>query len=137
MPENTTIKYGDFTANLDLRELHQLPLPQWRKLLKLAGRQLWDNAGALRLAMDWLDETGIPAAKARTAEAQRDLANDTRPTKGLSADDREAAKRHNAWLKSRVSEARKLVQTLEKLRDIITETIPEDDLTYCLNNNNN
>ena len=132
-----TIKHGDYTATLDLRELHQLTVVQWRKLLKLALCQLWDNAGALHLAMTWLDEAGIPEARARMTEAQRDYTRDFRSLKGLkglSDEEKDVIRRTNARLKSDLSEARKQVQQLEKLRAIITETVPEDDLTYCLNN---
>lgn len=134
MRDYITIKHETFTATLNLREVHQLTVPQWRRLLKLAVRQLWDNAGNLRLAMEWLEEAGIPGARDRVTEAEKDIDTDTWPTKGLSPDEREAARRHNAWLNSRLAEAKKRVQQLEKLRTILTETVPEDDLEYCLNN---
>ena len=134
MTDYITIRHETFTATLNLQELHRLPVPQWRRLLKLAVRQLWDNAGNLQLAMDWLEEAGIPGAKERQTEAEKAIETDTWLTKGLSADERDAARRHNAWLKSRLSEAKKRVQQLEKLRATIHETVPEDDLEYCLNN---
>ena len=134
MTDYITIRSGDFAATLDLREIHRIPTPQWRKLLKLAVRQIWDNAGNLLLAMDWLEEVGIPGAKARQAEAEKDAETDTRPTRGLRADQREAARQHNAWLKSRLAEARARVRQLEKLRATISETVPTDQLEYWLTN---
>ena len=128
MQDYITIKHETFTVTLNLWEIHRLTLPQWRRLLKLAARQLWDNAGSLRLTMEWMCETGIPGAKVAQTEAAKDIETDTRPTKGLRADQREEARRHNAWLRSRLAEAKKRAQQLEKLLEILTEMIPEDEL---------
>ena len=137
MTDYITIKHETFTVALNLQELHRLPVPQWRKLLKMAVRQLWDNAGSLRLAMDWLDEAGIPGAEARLSEAEKDYTQGFRNLKGLkglSDEEKDVIRLTNARLKSDLAEAKKRVQQLEKLRTIITETVPEDDLTYWINN---
>ena len=132
MSDFITIKNGYFTADLNLDEIHQLTVVQWRKLLKLAVRQIWDNAGAVQHTMDWLDDTGIPGAKNQLDDAQKDMDTDTWSLKGLSQDEKDEARRHNAWLKSRVISARRRIEQLAKLRAIITETVPADEIEYWL-----
>ena len=137
MTDYITIKHESFTATLNLEELHRLPVPQWRKLLKLAVRQMWDNAGNLRLAMDWLEETGVARARERETGAEKNYKQgftSLKGLRGLSDEEKDRIRYTNDRLKSELTEAKKGVRQLEKLRTIIHETVPEDDLTYWINN---
>lgn len=137
MPEYITIKHDYYTADISLKELHQLTIPQWRKLVKLAARHLWDNAGALYHVMTWLEETGVPEARRMQEEAETALKTETRSLKGQKGLDPEEVsqiKRHNARLKADAAMAKLRAEHREKFLTIITETVPEDDLNYWINN---
>ena len=137
MTDYITFKYETFIAYIGLKELHQLTIPQWRKLVKLAVRQLWDNAGSLRLAIDWLEEAGVPEARRMQEEAETALKTETRSLKGqkgLNPEEVSQIKRHNNRLKADAAMAKLRAEHREKFLTIITETVPEDDLNYWINN---
>ena len=132
MNEYVTFVSGDFTATLDLREIHRLELTPWRKLLKIAAQSMWDNAGNLRQLIDWFDETGIPDAKRRVDDAKTNIETDTWPTKGVNSFQRDRARWHNAQLKEDLAKAKKRAQLLERRRAAIHDTITDEQLEYWL-----
>ena len=134
MTDYITIRSGDFTATLDLRELHRLPITKWRKLLKLAAGQLWDNAQGIQTAMDALTARVSEATEAWGA-ASREYVDGWRDVSFIHAENaRREAKKKNQALTRAVTSAKTKKEDWEKRLSAITEAIPTDQLEYWLTN---
>lgn len=132
MDKYITIRRGDFTATIDLEALDQLTLDNWKKLIRVAEYQLWDNAQAVQTAIDFI--TGMIQVKDKAwREASQDYRNGYRDhTFMLCKREKRETKTQNKKLMAKVKTAKHQKTIWEKRLEAIHERIPSDQLEYCL-----
>lgn len=132
MDKVVTIKNGDFAATLDLEAIDKLTLDQWRKLVRLAADNLWDNAQAVNTMINALKETIYEADQA-WKKASHDYVDGFRDVSFIRDEKpKRAAKTNNRKLTEAVKSAKHKKELWEKRLDAITDRIPIDQLNYCL-----
>lgn len=115
MPNIIHIVNGSCEINLDPMLLHEMPVKNWRKLVKLAAAD-WRNQESLQELKDWFS-LAVQDAKVAWETASREFANGWKDPKYHGR----RCIPENRWLTCAVKKAKRHYECLRKRQDILAE----------------